>query len=127
MGAKIPLMAAFRILGAALLATGFLVGSAGAQDTTLLCLNGGNQYKVGDYACIPGCHGRQRYARCDAIATEASWTFISDVCPVALLSPAAPVDVSLAPVQSAMTPIPFVLAMSAIAPEIAEEIAASSR
>jgi hypothetical protein len=120
-------MATRQILGAAFLATGFLAGSAAAQDTALLCLNGGHQYKVGDYACIPGCHGRQRYARCDAIATQASWTFISDVCPVALLSPAVPADVSLAPVESAMTPIPFVLAMSAIAPEIAEEIAASSR
>jgi len=123
---RIALMATRQILGAILLVTGFLAGSAEAQDATLICLNGGNQYKIGDYACIPGCHGRQRYARCDATATKASWTFISDVCPVAILSPAAPVDVSLAPVESAMTPIPFVLAMSAIAPEIAQRIAASS-
>lgn len=117
-------MAKLRILGATLLAMG--MAGAQAQDATLTCFNGGNQYKIGDYACIPACRGRQRYARCDAIASKASWTFISDVCPVAAVSPAARGGVSFAPVESAMTPIPFAFTSSAIAPEIAELIAASS-
>ena len=61
-----------------------------AAEVTLVCTNAGNQYQVGDYACLPACHGRQRYARCDSIAENATWTYISDVCPMALFTPKAP-------------------------------------
>ena len=46
-------------------------GSALAADNaTPVCLNSGNQYKVGEYACIAACHGERRLARCDAVAAE---------------------------------------------------------
>lgn len=95
---------------------------APAAEATLVCMNAGRQYQVGDYACIPACHGRQRYARCDAVAENASWTYISDVCPVALLAPAQPRAASLAPVNSRMTPLPLNIPLSAISPEIEKEI-----
>ena len=95
---------------------------AAAADASLVCVNAGRQYKVGDYACLPACHGRQRYARCDAVAEHASWTYISDVCPIALLAPAEPQDASFAPADSVMTPLPLNIALSAISPEIAKEI-----
>jgi hypothetical protein len=93
-----------------------------AQDATAICLNAGHQYQVGDYACLPGCHGRQRYARCDALGTNASWTYISEVCPIAVLSPPEPRGTSMRPVVTAMSPIPYSVTMSAIAPEIEERI-----
>jgi len=93
-----------------------------AADASLVCVNAGRQYKVGDYACLPACHGRQRYARCDAVAAHASWTYISNVCPIALLAPTQPQAVSFAPVDAVMTPLPLNIALSAISPEIAKEI-----
>lgn len=93
-----------------------------AADVSLVCVNAGRQYKVGDYACLPACHGRQRYARCDAVAAHASWTYISDVCPMALLAPAQPQAASFAAADSLMTPLPLNIALSAISPEIAKEI-----
>jgi hypothetical protein len=98
-----------------------------AAEATLVCMNSGKQYQVGDYACLPACHGRQRYARCDLVAKVASWTYISDVCPMALLAPAEPKAVSLAPVATAMTPLPLNIPMSAIAPDIQERIAEVDR
>jgi hypothetical protein len=95
---------------------------AAAADASLVCVNAGRHYKVGDYACLPACHGRQRYARCDAVAEHASWTYISDVCPIALLDPAQPQAASFAPADSVMTPIPLNIALSAISPEIARKI-----
>jgi hypothetical protein len=93
-----------------------------AADASLVCVNAGRQYKVGDYACLPACHGRQRYARCDAVAEHASWTYVSDVCPIALLSPAQPQAASLAAADSVMTPLPLNIPLSAISPEIAQKI-----
>jgi hypothetical protein len=94
-----------------------------AEDAAPLCLNAGHQYQVGDYACLPGCHGRQRYARCDALGVSASWTYISEVCPIALISPAMPESATLT-VTTAMSPIPYHVTMSAIAPEIEARISA---
>src|SRR6187397_2058581 len=94
-------------------------GPVSAQDASPLCLNAGHQYQIGDYACLPGCHGRQRYARCDVLGAAASWTYISDVCPIALISPAMPRSAMLT-VATAMSPIPYQVTMSAIAPEIEE-------
>ena len=84
---------------------------------SLLCLNAGHEYKIGDYACIAACHGKRRYARCDVIAEKTSWTFISDVCPTANLTPPDPTEVTLAPVVTAMSPIPVVVDRCAIEPQ----------
>ncbi len=105
-----------------LAAPAFCAAPALAQDATPICLNAGYQYKVGDYACLPGCHGRQRYARCDALGSAASWTYISEVCPIASISPAMPRDATLT-VATVMSPIPYEVTMSAIAPEIEARIA----
>jgi hypothetical protein len=96
---------------------------AAAQDASPLCINAGHQYQVGDYACLPGCHGRQRYARCDVLGASASWTYISEVCPIAMITPAMPASATLT-VATAMSPIPYRVTMSAIAPEIEARIAA---
>jgi hypothetical protein len=89
------------------------IGSFGpAAAAELACLSDGHSYRVGEYACLPACHGKFRYARCDAVATSASWTFISDTCPSALLEPHLPAYASLLPVVTAMTPRPIVVNMS---------------
>ncbi|MEP0320652.1 hypothetical protein [Bauldia litoralis] len=89
-----------------------------AAEASLICTNAGNRYQVGDYACLPGCHGRQRYARCDAVSQNASWTYVSDVCPMAMFTPETPDGVTVAPVTTAMSPIPYDITSCAIDPEI---------
>ena len=116
-------MATWKSLQVLAVALAAMAAPAFAQDATPLCLNAGYQYQVGDYACLPGCHGRQRYARCDALGVAASWTYISEVCPIALISPAMPASATLT-VATAMSPIPYQVTMSAIAPEIEARIAA---
>jgi len=106
-----------------LLAVVLFAAPASPQEATPICINAGHQYRVGDYACLPGCHGRQRYARCDMLGTSATWTYISEVCPIALLSPALPQKASLS-VVTAMSPIPYPATMSAISPETAARISA---
>lgn len=103
-----------------------MTAPAAAEDTALICLNAGHQYQVGDYACLPGCHGRQRYARCDALGPATTWTYISEVCPVALFSPPLPVSATLV-VETAMSPIPYPTMMSAVAPEFEGRIAEAGR
>jgi hypothetical protein len=98
----------------ALLLVGLATGAV-AQEQMAVCLNAGHQYQVGDYACLPGCHGRQRYARCDALGTAASWTYISEVCPIAAISPAMPKSATLI-AASVMSPIPYEVTMSALSP-----------
>jgi hypothetical protein len=107
-----------RVAAAGVLAA-LLASPAASEEATLICLSAGHSYNVGDFACIPACHGKQRYARCEVVAQKASWTFISDVCPTANLTPPDPSDVTIAPVSTAMSPIPIVVAMSAIDPAIA--------
>jgi hypothetical protein len=116
-------MATWKFLQVFTVALVAVAAPAFAQDATPLCLNAGYQYQVGDYACLPGCHGRQRYARCDALGVSATWTYISEVCPIALISPAMPTRATLS-VATAMSPIPYEVTMSAIAPEIEARIAA---
>jgi len=77
-----------------------------AADGDAVCLNSGRQYKIGQTACIAACHGQRRLARCDMVADRPSWTFISDVCPEALLPP-SPADTTPRPVVAAMTPLPL--------------------
>ena len=89
------------------------LGASGAASATdLACLSDGHSYRVGEYACLPACHGKFRYARCDAVATAASWTFISDTCPSALLRPKIPAYASLVPVVAAMSPRAIVVNVS---------------
>ena len=112
-------MACRAILPAFLLALAGSAATSGfADDATLICLSRGQQYKIGDYACLPGCHGRQRYARCDAVAETASWTFISDVCPMALRSSPTPGENSPVPVVTAMSEIPVQMAATPAAKEM---------
>jgi len=119
-------MARPTILGALIAMLAALIAPASAQDASPICLNAGHQYQVGDYACLPGCHGRQRYARCDALGVAASWTYISEVCPIASIAPELP-DRATLTVTTAMSPIPYTITMSAIAPEIADRISAVGR
>lgn len=95
-----------------------------AQDglTLATCQNAGTQYKVGEYACIAACHGARRLARCDALAQTASWTYVSDACPSAMINPAWPSDWTEKPAVTLMTPIPVTVTMSAIAAEIAPRV-----
>ncbi|HZP19172.1 MAG TPA: hypothetical protein VFB16_03105 [Bauldia sp.] len=83
-----------------------------------VCRNAGNVYKVGEFACIAACHGERRLARCDAGAQMGSWTFVSNVCPSAMLPP-SPSDANVIPVAVAMTPIPLPIEhkMSEMSPE----------
>ncbi len=88
-----------------------------------LCLNAGVQYKVGEYACIAACHGDRRLARCDALAQTASWTYISDACPSAMINQPWPSEWTEIPVVAAMTPIPLTVNLSAPTPAIQLKIA----
>ena len=108
---------------AGFLATGLLVGAASAQDVAATCTNAGNIYKVGDFACIAACHGARRLARCDMLSTQASWTYVSDVCPSAWLVPGPPDNASQLPVVAAMTPLPGPLKINTIAPDMATVLA----
>jgi hypothetical protein len=116
-----------RIFFAALALQGSWIAPALAADTTPVCVNSGREYKIGEYACIPACHGQRRLARCDSpggqtpAATQpltATWTFVSDVCPSAMLPP-SPSDATARPIKAAMTPIPLPIerTMSEMSPE----------
>ncbi len=91
---------------------------AGAASSAT-CMNAGNVYKVGDYACIAACHGQRRLARCDAVNQAASWTYVSNACPSAMINPAWPSDWTEVPAATDMTPVPVTVRMSAIDPKIA--------
>jgi hypothetical protein len=118
-------MATGRSVAAAFGLVALLSSPSWAAEASLICVNAGHDYRVGDYACIAACHGKRRYARCDVIAEKTSWTFISDACPSANLTPPDPKDTTLAPVETAMTPIPLIITMSAIDPAIQTKIAAT--
>jgi hypothetical protein len=106
---------------AAVLAAG-LGGPAFGQDASLICTNAGNAYQVGEYACIAACHGQRRLARCDTIATSATWTYVSEACPSAMIVPEWPSDWTELPAIAAMTPIPVKVNMSGVAPDIAPKM-----
>ncbi len=117
-------MARLSTIGAGLV-TVFMTMPALAQDvgappvSNAVCTNAGATYKVGEYACIAACHGQRRLARCDAIATAASWTYVSDACPSAMINPSWPSDWTEVPAVADMTPVPVTVRMSAIDPKIA--------
>jgi len=113
-------MAKRRIILAALVVQGVAVAPALSAEAAPVCQNSGRDYQVGEYACIPACHGQRRLARCDTIAQAASatWTYVSDVCPSAMLPP-SPADATVRPIRAAMTPIPLPIEhmMSEMSPE----------
>lgn len=82
-----------------------------------VCMSSGNPYQVGEYACIPACHGQRRLARCDTAGSAASWTYISEACPSAMINAPWPTDWNELPVAADMTPKPLVVNKSAPAPE----------
>lgn len=96
-------MTAIRTIAASIL---IFAGSAAvkAQQTGLICTSGGVNYQVGDIACIPACHGRERLARCIVSNGAASWSTISESCPSAM-APVLPWVGSLASVPSLRVPI----------------------
>jgi len=116
------------VLAAALSTTPALAQSAQApqQNAALSCSSGGLTYRVGEYACIPACHGARRLARCDvegSAVQQVTWTYISDVCPSAMIiNPPWPEDWNTVPVQTNMSPIPVAVKMSAIDPMIAPKV-----
>ena len=97
-----------------------------AEDAAPVCTSAGVQYKVGEYACIPACHGRRRLARCDVLADTASWTYVLDACPSAMINRPWPGEWTALPVVAAMTPLPVSVNMSAPTPAIQMRIAGHS-
>jgi hypothetical protein len=76
----------------------------------LSCIANGQAYVPGEIACVPACHGRQRLARCDALAdASADWTTISDSCPSARATPLPPGNPAYptALICTLMTDVPF--------------------
>ena len=69
---------------AALAALFALLSTANGQEAKLLCTSGSVSYKIGEIACIPACHGRQRLAKCELSNGLASWSYLSDSCPSAM-------------------------------------------
>ena len=116
---------------ATIIAIGLLAGALGspalAQDAPATPAAAGVSYQVGEFACIPACHGQRRMARCDAVSTRASWTYVSDACPSAMINAPWPSDWSEAPVLAEMSPIPVAVNMSAIDPTIAPQIGSRYR
>jgi hypothetical protein len=115
-------------LSAAVLGAGLLVSPAAAQDQgeiKLSCINAGNRYAVGEFACIAACHQQRRLARCDMVLNNTSWTYVSDTCPSAMIiNPPWPSDWSEVPAESAMSPLPVTVTYSAFPPEMQLALAA---
>ncbi len=93
--------------------------SAPPSASPTVCTSAGNTYQVGDYACIPACHGQRRLARCDVAGQSASWTYVSNACPSAMINAPWPSDWSQIPAATDMTPLPVPVRMSAIDARIA--------
>lgn len=77
------------------------------QETTLACVNAGNSYSVGEFACIAACYHPRRLARCDVVSEQPTWTYVSETCPSAMLPDLPAIDdLSAMPATFAMSPIP---------------------
>ncbi len=121
---------------AVLLAAAGLAGPGAAQDAPSqpqqapanapqTCSSGGVQYAVGEYACLPACHGQRRLAQCEINVTteQPLWTYVSDACPSAMIiNPPWPSDWTETPVATDMTPLPKTVNLSAISPAIAPKV-----
>lgn len=100
-------------------------GQTGQDTASIVCVNAGSQYKVGEFACIAACHQQRRLARCDVVSEKASWTYVSEVCPSAMIiNPPWPSDWSEVPAVAAMSPVPIVVNYSALPPEMPLTMAA---
>ena len=84
-----------------------------------MCMSSGTPYQVGQYACIPACHGMRRLARCDAAGDNVSWTFVSNECPSAMINAPWPSDWSELPVAADMSPKPMAVNKSVPPPDAA--------
>ena len=110
---------------AAILAFVPALPSAMAQEPqTIACKNAGISYAVGEFACIAACHQERRLARCDVVSENASWTYVSEACPSAMINPPWPSDWSEVPAVSAMSPIPVSVSFSAPPPAMPRTLAA---
>ena len=98
-----------------------------APASPAVCTSAGNSYQAGDYACIPACHGQRRLARCDVAGQSASWTYVSNACPSAMINTPWPSDWSQVPAATDMTPLPVTVRMSAIDPRLAPLISSRYR
>jgi len=100
----------------------------GQGSASLACTNAGSQYKVGEFACIAACHQQRRLARCDVVSEKASWTYVSEACPSAMIiNPPWPSDWTEVPAVAAMSPVPVVVNYSALPPEMPRLMAALLR
>jgi len=120
-------MTRWAIIGALVAATTASASLAedAQKNATPVCMSGGVQYKAGDYACLPACHGRRRLARCEVNGSggQALWSYVSDACPSAMIdNPPWPSDWSELPVATDMTPLPLTVNLSAVAPQFAPRI-----
>jgi hypothetical protein len=100
------------------------VAAQDAPETSLACLNAGVSYAVGEFACIAACHQERRLARCDVVSDNASWTYVSEACPSAMINQPWPSDWSEIPAVSAMTPMPVTVTYSAPPPATPTALAA---
>ena len=105
------------ILGLTLLASP-AVAQEVQQELTLSCVNAGNRYSVGEFACIAACHQQRRLARCDVVLNNTSWTYVSETCPSAMINPPWPSDWNEVPAVTVMSPVPVAVIYSAFPPEL---------
>ena len=81
------------------------------------------KYVIGELACIAASHGQRRLGRCDLVSGAATWTYLSEARPSAMIINSPwPTDWSEIPAVAAMTPIPIRVNSSAIAAAIAPKI-----
>ena len=92
-------------------------GAAAPGGASLACTNSGMHYQVGEFACIAACHGQRRLARCDTVAEQPKWTYVSESCPTAMINQPWPSDWSEVPADAVMSPVPVVVNRSAIPPD----------
>jgi hypothetical protein len=119
-------MSALR-LSATILGLTLLASPAVAQDeqeTALSCVNAGNSYAVGEFACIAACHQQRRLARCDVVLENTSWTYVSETCPSAMINPPWPSAWNEVPAVTVMSPVPVTVTYSALPPEMPLTLAA---
>jgi hypothetical protein len=109
------------VLGGALLAPPALAQDEPAPG----CLNAGQRYQLGEFACIAVCHQQRRLARCDMFLNNTSWTYVSESCPDAMIiNPPWPSDWTEVPVVTSMSPKPVKVTYSAFPPEMPLTLAA---
>ena len=107
----------------AMVLAGLTMLPAAAQEADSICRNAGNEYKVGDFACIAACHGARRLAQCKQASYGTTWIYVSDVCPSAHVVPPPRANTSQIPTVAAMTPLPGPLKISEFPPAFSLRLA----